>query len=111
MSTYYVMGRSSLALPLGAVSYTHLDVSKRQAIKVFAENLHHLLMQPPLTGHVVLGWAPGYRNGCKLAVLDATGRVLDTAVVYPTQPFNKIADVYKRQSRCRSFHSGYRLCQ
>ena len=53
--------------------------ASEQAIRVFAENLHHLLMQPPLTGQVVLGWDPGYRNGCKLAVVDATGRVLDTA--------------------------------
>ena len=67
-----------------------------EAIRVFAENLHHLLMQPPLTGQVVLGWDPGYRNGCKLAVVDATGRVLDTAVVYPTQPFNKIAETKRK---------------
>ena len=72
------------------------EAAAEQAIKVFAENLHHLLMQPPLTGHVVLGWDPGYRNGCKLAVVDATGRVLDTAVVYPTQPFNKIAETKRR---------------
>ncbi len=72
------------------------ETASEQAIKVFAENLHHLLMQPPLTGHVVLGWDPGYRNGCKLAVVDATGRVLDTAVVYPTQPFNKIAETKRR---------------
>lgn len=70
--------------------------ASEQAIRVFAENLHHLLMQPPLTGQVVLGWDPGYRNGCKLAVVDATGRVLDTAVVYPTQPFNKIAETKRR---------------
>ena len=72
------------------------ETASEQAIRVFAENLHHLLMQPPLTGHVVLGWDPGYRNGCKLAVVDATGRVLDTAVVYPTQPFNKIAETKRR---------------
>ena len=70
--------------------------ASEQAIRVFAENLHHLLMQPPLTGQVVLGWDPGYRNGCKLAVVDATGRVLDTAVVYPTQPFNKIAETKRK---------------
>ena len=51
------------------------ETASEQAITVFAENPHHLLMQPPLTGHVVLGWDPGYRNGCKLAVVDATGRV------------------------------------
>ena len=70
--------------------------ASEQAIRVFAENLHHLLMQPPLTGQAVLGWDPGYRNGCKLAVVDATGRVLDTAVVYPTQPFNKIAETKRK---------------
>ena len=68
------------------------ETASEQAIRVFAENLHHLLMQPPLTGQVVLGWDPGYRNGCKLAVVDATGRVLDTAVVYPTQPYNRVAE-------------------
>ena len=54
------------------------------AIKVFSDNLHHLLMQPPIKGKVVLGFDPGYAHGCKLAVVDPTGKVLDTAVVYPT---------------------------
>ena len=54
------------------------------AIKVFSDNLSHLLMQPPLKGKVVLGFDPGYAHGCKLAVVDPTGKVLDTAVVYPT---------------------------
>ncbi len=54
------------------------------AIKVFSDNLGHLLMSPPLKGKVVLGFDPGYAHGCKLAVVDATGKVLDTAVVYPT---------------------------
>ena len=59
--------------------------ASEQAIRVFAENLHHLLMQPPLTGQVVLGWDPGYRNGCKLAVVDPTGQVLDHGVIQVTQ--------------------------
>ncbi len=62
------------------------DVASEGAIKVFADNLKHLLMQPPLKGKTVLGFDPGYRTGCKLAVVDKTGRVLDTAVIYPTKP-------------------------
>lgn len=56
------------------------------AIKVFGKNLEQLLMQPPIAGAVVLGWDPAFRTGCKLAVTDATGKVLDTAVIYPTAP-------------------------
>ena len=56
------------------------------AIKVFKKNLEQLLMQPPIVGQVVLGWDPAFRTGCKLAVVDATGKVLDTAVIYPTAP-------------------------
>ena len=56
------------------------------AIKVFSDNLGHLLMQPPLKGKVVLGFDPGYAHGCKLAVVNRTGKVLDTAVIYPTIP-------------------------
>ena len=56
------------------------------AIKVFGKNLEQLLMQPPIVGQVVLGWDPAFRTGCKLAVVDATGKVLDTTVVYPTAP-------------------------
>jgi uncharacterized protein len=59
------------------------------AISVFGKNLEQLLMQPPIAGHVVLGWDPAFRTGCKLAVVDATGKVLDTAVVYPTAPTNE----------------------
>lgn len=58
------------------------------AIKVFGKNLTQLLMQPPIAGKVVLGWDPAFRTGCKLAVVDATGKVLDTVVVYPTAPTN-----------------------
>ncbi len=60
------------------------DVADEQAIKLFAMNLRQLLMQPPVKGHVAIGLDPGYRTGCKLAVVDATGRILDTSVIYPT---------------------------
>ena len=62
------------------------------AIKVFGENLKQLLMQPPIAGHVVLGWDPAFRTGCKIAVVDPTGKVLDTTVVFPTEPQNKVAE-------------------
>lgn len=62
------------------------------AIKVFGRNLEQLLMQPPIVGQVVLGWDPAFRTGCKLAVVDATGKVLDTVVVYPTEPQNKVEE-------------------
>lgn len=65
------------------------------AIKVFGKNLEQLLMQPPIAGQVVLGWDPAFRTGCKLAVVDATGKVLDTVVIYPTAPQNKVADAKK----------------
>lgn len=62
------------------------------AISVFGKNLTQLLMQPPITGQVVLGWDPAFRTGCKLAVVDATGKVLDTVVIFPTEPQKKIAE-------------------
>jgi len=62
------------------------------AIKVFGKNLQQLLMQPPIAGQTVLGWDPAYRTGCKLAVVDSTGKVLDTAVIYPTPPQNKVEE-------------------
>ena len=62
------------------------------AINVFGKNLEQLLMQPPIAGKVVLGWDPAFRTGCKLAVVDATGKVLDTKVVYPTAPQNKVEE-------------------
>lgn len=62
------------------------------AIAVFGKNLEQLLMQPPITGRVVLGWDPAFRTGCKLAVVDETGKVLDTKVIYPTAPQNKVAE-------------------
>ncbi len=60
------------------------------AISVFGKNLKQLLMQPPIAGQVVLGWDPAFRTGCKLAVVDATGKVLDTTVIYPTAPQNRV---------------------
>ena len=62
------------------------DKAEDGAIHVFGKNLEQLLMQPPIAGKVVLGWDPAFRTGCKLAVVDATGKVLDTTVVYPTAP-------------------------
>lgn len=62
------------------------EKAEEGAISVFGKNLEQLLMQPPIAGHVVLGWDPAFRTGCKLAVVDATGKVLDTTVVYPTAP-------------------------
>lgn len=62
------------------------------AIKVFGKNLVQLLMQPPIAGQVVLGWDPAFRTGCKLAVVDSTGKVLDTTVIYPTAPQNKVEE-------------------
>ena len=65
------------------------EAAETGAIEVFRKNLHQLLMQPPIAGEVVLGWDPAFRTGCKLAVVDETGKVLDTAVVYPTMPTNE----------------------
>ena len=65
------------------------------AISVFGKNLGQLLMQPPIAGKVVLGWDPAFRTGCKLAVVDATGKVLDTKVIYPTAPQNKVEESKK----------------
>lgn len=62
------------------------------AIDVFGKNLEQLLLQPPIAGKVVLGWDPAFRTGCKLAVVDATGKVLDTRVIYPTAPQNKVEE-------------------
>ncbi len=68
------------------------DVAEDKSIKVFKKNLEQLLMQPPIRGHTVLGWDPAFRTGCKLAVIDKYGKVLDTAVVYPTEPQNKVEE-------------------
>ena len=68
------------------------ETAEDGAIKVFGKNLTQLLMQPPITGRVVLGWDPAFRTGCKLAVVDETGKVLDTVVVYPTAPQFKVEE-------------------
>lgn len=65
------------------------------AIKVFGKNLAQLLMQPPIANQVVLGWDPAFRTGCKLSVVDATGKVLDTKVIFPTAPQNKVEEAKK----------------
>ena len=62
------------------------------AITVFGKNLEQLLLQPPIAGKVVLGWDPAFRTGCKLAIVDPTGKVLDTKVIYPTAPQNKVEE-------------------
>ena len=71
------------------------EKASEQSIGVFSVNLHQLLMQPPVKGKVALGLDPAYRTGCKIAVVDATGKVLDTTVIYPTPPQNKIKDAEK----------------
>lgn len=71
------------------------EKAEDEAIKVFGKNLTQLLMQPPVAGRVVLGWDPAFRTGCKLAVVDETGKVLDTKVIYPTAPQNKVAESKK----------------
>lgn len=71
------------------------EKAEDSAIVVFGKNLTQLLMQPPIVGHVVLGWDPAFRTGCKLAVVDETGKVLDTKVIYPTEPQNKVEESKK----------------
>lgn len=71
------------------------DQASEGAIKLFSVNLGNLLMQAPIKGNVVMGYDPGYRTGCKLAVVDKTGKVLDTAVIYPTKPQEKIEESKK----------------
>ena len=71
------------------------EQAEDSAIQVFGKNLTQLLMQPPIVGQVVLGWDPAFRTGCKLAIVDATGKVLDTTVIYPTAPQNKVEDAKK----------------
>ena len=68
------------------------DIASEAAIVLFSDNLRHLLMASPLKGKTVLGYDPGYRTGCKLAVVDSTGKVLDTAVIYPTKPHEKLKE-------------------
>ena len=68
------------------------ETAEDGAIKVFGKNLEQLLLQPPIEGKIVLGWDPAFRTGCKLAVVDGTGKVLDTKVIYPTAPHNKVEE-------------------
>ena len=77
------------------------------AIKVFEDNLKHLLMQPPLKGKTALGYDPGYAHGCKLAVVDRTGKVLDTAVIYPMKPQSRTEEAKRIIKRfIRDYHVG-----
>ncbi len=76
------------------------------AISVFGKNLHQLLMQPPIAGKVVLGWDPAFRTGCKLAVVDGTGKVLDTKVIFPTAPQNKVEEA---KSELKKLISKYKV--
>jgi len=78
--------------------------AQEQAIRIFGENLRQLLLQPPMPGHVVLGVDPGFRTGCKLAVVDDTGRLLEVAVIYPTPPQSKVADATRTVLRMIRAH-------
>ena len=71
------------------------ETAEEGAIRIFGSNLEQLLMQPPVRGKTVLGWDPAFRTGCKLAVCDPTGKILDTAVIYPTAPQNKVTEAVK----------------
>ncbi len=75
------------------------ETAEDGAISVFGKNLTQLLMQPPIAGKVVLGWDPAFRTGCKLAIVDETGKVLDTKVIYPTAPQNKVEEAKKELKR------------
>lgn len=68
------------------------EKAEEKSIEVFAKNLNQLLMESPLVGKTILGWDPAFRTGCKLAIIDETGKVLDTALIYPTQPQNKVKE-------------------
>ena len=84
-----------------------IDNACEGAIKVFEDNLKHLLMQPPLKGKTVLGYDPGYAHGCKLAVVDRTGKVLDTAVIYPMKPQSRTEEAKRVVSRLiRTYNVG-----
>ena len=80
------------------------DTASEQAIKMFALNLKPLLMQPPVKNRVTMGFDPAYRTGCKIAVVDGTGKVLETGVVYPTPPHNKIAEAKQTLTRMIKQH-------
>ncbi len=83
------------------------EKAQEGAILVFGKNLAQLLMQPPIKGQTVLGWDPAFRTGCKLAVVDPTGKVLDTVVVYPTEPQKRIAEAKRTvHAMIRRYHVG-----
>lgn len=71
------------------------EKAEEKSIEVFAKNLNQLLMESPLVGKTILGWDPAFRTGCKLAIIDETGKVLDTALIYPTEPQNKVSESIK----------------
>ena len=71
------------------------EKAEEKSIEVFAKNLNQLLMESPLVGKTILGWDPAFRTGCKLAIIDETGKVLDTALIYPTAPQNKVKESMK----------------
>ncbi|WP_295113815.1 Tex family protein [uncultured Methanobrevibacter sp.] len=68
------------------------EKAEKKSIEVFAKNLNQLLMESPLVGKTILGWDPAFRTGCKLAIIDETGKVLDTALIYPTEPQNQVTE-------------------
>ena len=81
------------------------DKAEDGAIQVFRENLRQLLMQAPLTGKTVLGWDPAFRTGCKIAVVDRTGKVLDTTVIFPTAPQNRVEEAMRTiEALIRKYH-------
>ncbi len=80
------------------------EKAEEGAISVFGKNLQMLLLQPPIAGKTVLGWDPAFRTGCKLAVVDPTGKVLDTKVIYPTAPQNKVQEAKKDLKRMIATH-------
>ena len=71
------------------------EKAEEKSIEVFAKNLNQLLMESPLSGKTILGWDPAFRTGCKLAIIDETGKVLDTSLIYPTEPQNKVKESIK----------------
>ena len=80
------------------------ELAQERAINVFGENIKNLLLQPPLKGKVVMGFDPGYVNGCKIAVVDASGKFLDEAIVYPHKPQGKVEQTKKTLKRLIETH-------
>lgn len=86
------------------VRNTLTEKAENQAILMFSMNLKHLLLQPPVKGKVVLGLDPAYRTGCKIAVVDPTGKLLDTTVIYPTPPQSRVEDAKRELKRLITKH-------